>query len=194
MSKAIYSASRKVPFIGCDIDGVLKLGKIALPKAKESVKLIRDKDIPFLLITNAGGDLECNRSKYISKILNIQDDEKYRIKPHEIILCHSPMRNLYNMYKDKLLLINGVDRYEEVIVNYGFTNYMTVNEYAHIFHKDLLPYKKYYTNDLNKLESDYRNKVEKRLNRSLKTYPRINCIFNLTDTRNLFEAVQVILY
>jgi len=189
--KQVFSKLKKSPFIGCDIDGVLKKGKLAIPKAAESIKFIRDKNIPLLLITNAGGNLESVHASYINSILNFQNDEKYKIKDNEIILCHSPMRSLYNKYKDKLILISGIYNYEDVIKQYGFNNFITVNEYAHIFHKELLPNKRFYTNNIDKLYTEYRKRVEKRLNISLDKFPKVDCIFNMTDIRDLFESVQV---
>ncbi len=151
---------RKIPFIGSDIDGVLKKGREAIPKAKESIKLIKDKNIPLILITNSGGDLESNRADILTNILDLKhENEKYKINHNQLLLCHSPMKNISKKYKDKIVLVTGVDKYENVVKSYGFNKYITIKEYAHIYHNKLLPYKKSYTKDLNKLQKDYRNLV-----------------------------------
>lgn len=184
---------KKMPFIGCDIDGVLKKGSQALPFVTETVKLIRDKNIPFLLVTNSGGNLESVRAKLISKIVGLENDPKYEFKANEIMLCHTPMRLLAEKYKDKIVLVMGIDKTKEVVEDYGFKNYITVNEFSNIYSQELLPFKRYYApQNEAQLKEESLKVVEERLKIDLTFPPKIDCILTLTDVRTLFEAVQVI--
>ena len=95
---------------------------------KLKVNLFREKNIPIGIITNGGGERELNRAAYISKVLCL--DKKYSLNESEVFLCHSPMKELRDTYKDKLILVSGVGEVEKVMMHYGFKDFITTEEYC----------------------------------------------------------------
>ena len=73
----------KIPGIFIDIDGVLKLGSVPIPKAKEGIELLRKFKIPFTLVTNDGGDLESVKANKYTKILGL--NREYSFKENEVV-------------------------------------------------------------------------------------------------------------
>ena len=67
-------AKRKQSFAGvlCDIDGVLLRGRQLIPGARESMKTLYEKNIPVVFVTNQGLQLEAEKAKSLSEILDIQ--------------------------------------------------------------------------------------------------------------------------
>jgi len=45
-------------------------------------------------------------------------------------MCHSPMKSLQEKYKNKLILVSGVGEIENVMIHYGFKNFITTEEYC----------------------------------------------------------------
>ncbi len=78
---------KKVPAIACDIDGVLVrgLGK-SIPCAINTLNMIRKplqkifpvcfpnekKQLPFVCLSNSGGNLEKEKANYLNKVLRLQ--------------------------------------------------------------------------------------------------------------------------
>ena len=178
----------KLPSISFDVDGVLRRGNNPIPRAKEAIMKIKERNLPISLVTNGGGELEEIRGNRISNILNLED--KFKFKSDEVFLCHTPMRNLLSQYKDKFILISGIHDCNEVIESYGFTKYMTVHEYYTIFNEIVPLY-----NFLNSKEEikTIINNVEKRLDCSFSNdnIPPVHAIFILTDVVNWEINTQV---
>jgi ribonucleotide monophosphatase NagD (HAD superfamily) len=72
--------------VAVDIDGVLKLGKVALPGAVESLQLLEEHKIPYVLLTNGAGT-EKAKAEYVAQVLDIP------ISPSRVIVSHSPLRS-----------------------------------------------------------------------------------------------------
>jgi HAD superfamily hydrolase (TIGR01450 family) len=175
------SFSKRFPSVSFDVDGVLKRGSVPIPRAKDAIVKLRERGIPVSLITNGGGELEQHRGKRIADILKLED--KYIFKANEVFLCHTPMKDLIHQFKDKLILITGINNCEEVIENYGFKNYMTTHEYFTIF-EDIVPLFSFVNSKEDKLE--IKQKVEKRFGTSFncKEFPQVHAIFMMTDVVN----------
>ena len=188
---SIRHFSVKFPSVSFDVDGVLKKGNVAIPRAKEAIQKLRERGIPISLITNGGGELEEHRGNRISNILNLED--KYKFKANEVFLCHTPMKDLIPKFKDKFVLITGIKNCDEVIENYGFTNYMTTHEYSTIF-EDIVPLFSFINSNKEKLE--IKEKVEKRFGRSFKNndFPQVHAILMMTDVVNWEINAQVFNY
>lgn len=89
--------------IGCSnqitsIDGVLLRSSKPIPGAAESLKLLKDQGIPFILLTNGGGKHESERVAEISEKLQVPLD------PSVIVQSHSPFAELvHGTDEDKAL-------------------------------------------------------------------------------------------
>ncbi|KAF7723018.1 hypothetical protein EC973_002434 [Apophysomyces ossiformis] len=110
-----------------DIDGVLIKGNRTIPQAKRSV--------PYVLLTNGGGVTEAKKAEQISQMLDIE------IRPEQVVLSHSPMRQLATKYKEKQVLViggKGLSCYH-VARGYGF-NRVVVPEDIHNWNPSAWPY------------------------------------------------------
>jgi HAD superfamily hydrolase (TIGR01450 family) len=54
-----------------DIDGVLMLGKSAIPAGARALKLLHERKIPYILLTNGGGKYESDRVAELSEHLGV---------------------------------------------------------------------------------------------------------------------------
>jgi ribonucleotide monophosphatase NagD (HAD superfamily) len=54
-----------------DIDGVLMLGSNAIPAGARALKILHERKIPFILLTNGGGKLEPDRVAELSHHLGV---------------------------------------------------------------------------------------------------------------------------
>ncbi|CAG8501057.1 10024_t:CDS:10 [Diversispora eburnea] len=104
-----------------DVDGVLIKGKSIIPETKPALQFLNgenslNKKIPFILLTNGGGITEEKKAQQLSKMLD------FPIKSCQIVLAHSPMKELVPIYYDAEILIVGGknDNCRIVAENYGF--------------------------------------------------------------------------
>ena len=121
---------KALPAFVFDVNGVLRLGPNPLKGAKEAIELLQSykPHIPFIILSNSGGATEASRAKELSNKLNLSNN--FEIRPSQMVLCHSPLKNLVSEYKDKLVLIAGGRRCIEVAKMYGYMNIIGVEEYA----------------------------------------------------------------
>ena len=89
-----------------DIDGVLLRGSTPLPNARESLQTLLHYRVPFLLLTNGGGELESSKAKKLSKILDIP------IHPSQVVLSHTPMKPLCSTLGNSRVLVLGCKVWE----------------------------------------------------------------------------------
>ncbi|OMJ21284.1 putative CDP-alcohol phosphatidyltransferase class-I family protein [Smittium culicis] len=109
------------PAIVFDIDGVL--GDTVLEKGVKALKYLNGENplnikFPYIFMTNSGGLTEEQKANEITQKMGVQ------VNPNQIVLSHSPMRQLVNKYRnDNVLVIGGVnDRCAEIAKDYGFLN------------------------------------------------------------------------
>ncbi len=69
-----------------DIDGVLLRGSSLLPQARESLARLVHADVPFVLLTNGGGEPEAVKALSLSKLLGVC------IHPEQLIISSTPLR------------------------------------------------------------------------------------------------------
>lgn len=92
------------------IDGVLLRAAKPLPKASESLSLLTRGGIPFLLLTNGGGQHEVERISFLNDRLGLNMDV------NQIIQSHTPFAELakgtpdQEALKDKTVLVVGGDK------------------------------------------------------------------------------------
>mmetsp|Transcript_6432 Transcript_6432/g.7361 ORF Transcript_6432/g.7361 Transcript_6432/m.7361 type:complete len:348 (-) Transcript_6432:403-1446(-) len=125
--------------VALDIDGVLIRGQKPLPGAKESLEKLRHHNIPFLFMTNGGGVME---EKKLADLENkLGTDLRLNVE-NQMILAHTPMRELAQKYKDKQVMILGCKEELEVAKNYGFQKIVSPQQYAAEYeHLSLYPVK-----------------------------------------------------
>ncbi|ORX79010.1 HAD-superfamily hydrolase [Anaeromyces robustus] len=104
----------KKPGIVFDIDGVLVKGKNVLPETFKTLKILDTLHIPYIFLTNGGGKTEKKKAQELSKRFHVP------IREEQIVLGHSPMRNVPDEIKKKITLIIGPDTCKEVAKSYGF--------------------------------------------------------------------------
>jgi HAD superfamily hydrolase (TIGR01450 family) len=78
------------PAVAFDVTGVLHLGSKAIPRALEALMMLKDRGVPFVLLTNAGGRLESERADMINKLLGTDI-----ITERNVIQSHTPMKMIY---------------------------------------------------------------------------------------------------
>ena len=88
--------------VGIDINGVLTNGPFAIEGARAALEMLREHNVPFLLLTNAGGSL-----KYKQRQVNdiVFDGAEFLAK-EEIVLAHTPFEELHHL-KNKRVLVTG---------------------------------------------------------------------------------------
>ncbi|KAA8496564.1 putative CDP-alcohol phosphatidyltransferase class-I family protein [Porphyridium purpureum] len=112
----------QVPAFAFDIDGVLQRGGSKLAAGIEAMRALHDSEtglprVPLVFLTNGGGHTEHARAQKLSRMFDIQ------VREEQIILSHTPMRNLapkYNALKDKSVLCVGRRECARVAAYYGF--------------------------------------------------------------------------
>ncbi|THC91602.1 hypothetical protein EYZ11_008945 [Aspergillus tanneri] len=110
-----------------DIDGVLLRASKPIPGAAESIALLKDQGIPFILLTNGGGKHESERVAEISEKLQVPLD------PSVIIQSHTPFAELVrgpdelSALENKCVMVVGGDgdSCRRVAERYGFKNVVT---------------------------------------------------------------------
>ncbi|OQS03024.1 hypothetical protein THRCLA_04653 [Thraustotheca clavata] len=110
--------------IAFDIDGVLIRGGRALPHAAKRIKQLQEKHVPHIFLTNGGGCVEEKKSKTLSSILNLPID------PKQMILAHTPMRELVKQYADSKVLVMGAYDVLDVAHHYGFKKVISIQDLA----------------------------------------------------------------
>lgn len=109
------------------IDGVLLRSSKPIPGAADSLALLKEQNIPFILLTNGGGTHETERVAEISKKLNVPLDSSV------IVQSHSPFAELVksedeaSALEHKCVLVAGGDgdNCRRVAEQYGFRNVVT---------------------------------------------------------------------
>ena len=85
------------------IDGVLLRSSKPIPGAAESLTLLKEQGIPFILLTNGGGKHESERVADLSEKLQLPLDASV------IIQSHSPFAELAGSLENKRVLVVGGD-------------------------------------------------------------------------------------
>ena len=100
--------------VAIDIDGVLLRGSSVISGASESLLKLHKNNIPHIFLTNGGGMSEEEKSIQLTNKLNVN------IRKEQIILSHTPMRDLTSRFSKSRLLVLGNDKCLSVATEYGF--------------------------------------------------------------------------
>jgi HAD superfamily hydrolase (TIGR01456 family) len=96
-----------------DIDGVLLRGGTPLPGAVRALARLDAARVPWLLLTNGGGEPEARKAAALSRALGT------RIAPEQVVLSHTPMRALCAALGDEKVLLLGCRDVRAVGAAYG---------------------------------------------------------------------------
>jgi hypothetical protein len=108
---ALVPALKLRPLISShySIDGVLLRSSGIIPGAAKALKHLHDNNIPFILLTNGGGEHESARVQELSKKLGIP------ITEDNFVQSHTPFKQLVEgsetteSLRDKTILVTGGD-------------------------------------------------------------------------------------
>ena len=122
---------RNIPSFIFDIDGVLLRGPAVLPAAIRAIKRLYDQGtgwrFPVAFMTNGGGMLEADKAAELSEKLDAHVSEE------QVILSHTPMRDLADELADRPVLLSGRGKLSEVAASYGFRKTIHTSEIARAF-------------------------------------------------------------
>jgi HAD superfamily hydrolase (TIGR01456 family) len=102
-----------------DIDGVLLRGKTPLSEAASSLLKLTNASVPWILMTNGGGETEASKAAALTKILGVSVHER------QIVLSHTPMQPLCASLGASKVLVLGCRDVRGVARAYGLTNALT---------------------------------------------------------------------
>jgi len=108
-----------------DIDGVLFRGSAPLPHARESLDRLDGAGVPWLLLTNGGGEPEAVKAAKLGKLLGRPVDVA------QVVLSHTPMRALCAPLAARRVLILGCRDVEAVAASYGLRRAVTARQLLH---------------------------------------------------------------
>lgn len=131
-----------------DIDGVLLQSRTAIPRAAATLKLLKAKHVPFVLLTNGGGVTEAQRVHMINSIL---DNGNQLIRENQLVQSHTPLRRLSKQYSNVMLVGGNEGLGREVGLSYGFQNIVRPVDLLKIDSK-IWPFSKYDSQDLSQAQ------------------------------------------
>ena len=90
----------------------------------------RQFKLPLVLLTNAGGKLEHKWTDMINETLfgTAPSPNEPVVKPEQMILSHTPLKQMLPKYGDKFVLVSGMHEAVDVCVEYGFKKAMHAEE------------------------------------------------------------------
>lgn len=101
------------------------------PGAKRAIATLQKHKTPFAIVTRDISMTEEERSRDLTKQLDLPISEK------SIILPHTPFRAFVPLYKDKPILVVGGEPARDVATSYGYTHVLTPKDittlYTHIY-------------------------------------------------------------
>ena len=96
-----------------------------LPNARESLIKLLDRGVPFVFLTNGGGEREWKKANALSDILGLP------IHPEQVILSHTPLKPEIQKFADKKILVLGCREVMDVARSYGATKPVDVPMLCH---------------------------------------------------------------
>ncbi|CAM9788804.1 unnamed protein product [Heterosigma akashiwo] len=115
-----------------DLDGVLIRGKDVIPGAVQGIEMLKRARIPFLIVTNGGGQTEKEKAISISKRVGTE------FAACQVQVSHTPLKLCSDDVKEKLTLVLGPPNSRELMANYGFHDVITADE-LHALHPTMWP-------------------------------------------------------
>lgn len=124
--KSTTTKSRRPISFAFDIDGVLLKSSEPIPGAREALELLKQHDIPFILLTNGGGLSEASRVANLSRHLGTAIKTSQFIQSHTPFQLHAASRRHGQHgqhghgYRNVLVCGGKLDACRHVALDYGF--------------------------------------------------------------------------
>ncbi|KAI9183503.1 hypothetical protein H9P43_004421 [Blastocladiella emersonii ATCC 22665] len=132
--------SAKSPAFVFDVDGVLVQGGRVLPEARRALAVVngdnpRNVAIPHLYLTNGGGVTEAAKAEELAAKFGVP------VKPEQVVLSHTPMRELAATFADRwVMAVGGAgNNAKRVLESYGFKKVVTPYE-IHNWQPSIYPF------------------------------------------------------
>jgi HAD superfamily hydrolase (TIGR01456 family) len=119
-----FSTKKHTNAVLLDIDGVIWKSHQVIPSSKLAIQKLQQHNIPFLFLTNAGGEIERDRAELMSKVLDT------RIDTSQIILSHTPMQELAARHAENRVLVVGAKNVHAIAREYGFKKSISIDDYS----------------------------------------------------------------
>jgi HAD superfamily hydrolase (TIGR01456 family) len=117
-------AARRIG-VSFDIDGVLLRGSKPLERARDSLLRLKAAKVPYIFLTNGGGELEAVKAKKLSEVLELPVDDR------QVILSHTPLRPVVAAHAHQKILVLGCRDVVSVAKGYGARRVYEVKDLAH---------------------------------------------------------------
>ena len=108
--------------VALDIDGVLYRSGTVFPRTAEAMKLLESSKIPYVFVTNGGGLTEIEKSRELTQQLGVN------VRPEQIIMAHTPFKQIAEQHKEQRVLIIGHEGCLDVARSYGFSKVACVRD------------------------------------------------------------------
>ncbi|ODV88250.1 hypothetical protein CANARDRAFT_26404 [[Candida] arabinofermentans NRRL YB-2248] len=171
-----------------DIDGVLLKGSTAIPNASETLTKLTSLKIPFILLTNGGGQLEKDRCEYISSKLQLST----KLNERQLVQSHTPFKTLINDFKRVLIVGGPNDSSRQVGYDYGFEQVLRPIDLIKANGK-IWPFHKYTKLEINEWSIPVHESKVDVTNPNPKMNEKIDAIFVFNDPRDMGSDLQIIL-
>ncbi len=83
-----------------DVDGVLHKGYVPIPGAREALERLEAARVPFIFVTNSGGESEEDKAARYRQALGWD-----AISPARLVQSHTPLRGLLPRFADRPVLV-----------------------------------------------------------------------------------------
>ena len=97
--------------------GVLLRGDHVFQSAKDGLRRLKRHGVPYIFLTNGGGDTEEKKAQQLSRYFEMPVDVG------QVVLSHTPMKRLLSdkpELRDEHVLVVGKDSVRDVALSYGF--------------------------------------------------------------------------
>lgn len=120
--------------VAIDIDGVLMKGSKLIPRASDAIVKLIQHNVPYIFITNGGGTTEVKKAQslgqYLQKGLINKQQQPLTLRKEQMLLSHTPFRDLATQYKDNHVLVLGrKEKCIDIVNDYGINAVFPIDIY-----------------------------------------------------------------
>jgi HAD superfamily hydrolase (TIGR01456 family) len=185
--------------LALDVDGVIYKDGELIPGSKESLMLLQLARVPFVFLTNSGGQTEQARAKKMNSLLGLPAATPEQsssatngscpplLQADQFIQSHTPMQTLANQYRGKPVLIVGRYGCLEAALNYGFDSALHILDLQRSF-SQYVPVKFY-----EEAVGNFSLTISSDPNRLLTKLPKFHAIFIFNDPTDAFSDTQMMI-
>ncbi|CBH14535.1 hypothetical protein, conserved [Trypanosoma brucei gambiense DAL972] len=155
-----------------DVDGVVYRMRKIIEGSDVAIRKLMELKIPLLFMTNGGGVSEEKKAEEYSRLLGCTIDAS------QVLLAHTPMKLLAQMYKGQKVLIVGSLESANVAKAYGFDGAISIQRFQ-AEHPELVPFRRW-------------GSLEKVSDVNV-PFPEIAAVFVLREPEDAFCDIQTII-